>query len=62
MSRFFSLLLCQIKIIDFDLRKKCLEMMVKKDANGFAIGGLAGGEAKTDFFKIVRYCCKFLPR
>ncbi len=37
-------------------------MMVKKDANGFAIGGLAGGEAKTDFFKIVRFCCERLPR
>lgn len=45
-----------------DLRKRCLEEMVKKDANGFAIGGLAGGEAKTDFFKVVRFCCEYLPR
>lgn len=43
--------------IDLDLRKRCLDGMVQKDANGFAIGGLAGGEAKTDFFKVVRFCC-----
>ena len=36
--------------------------MVTKDANGFAIGGLAGGEAKKDFFKVVRFCCQYLPR
>ena len=35
--------------------------MIPKDANGYAIGGLAGGEDKSDFFKIVRYCCEYLP-
>lgn len=30
-------------------------------ANGFAIGGLSGGEAKEDFIKIVSYCTKHLP-
>jgi queuine/archaeosine tRNA-ribosyltransferase len=34
-----------------------LEILKSKDANGYAIGGLAGGEAKSDFFKIVRLCC-----
>lgn len=48
--------------IDLDLRKRCLDKMVKIDANGFAIGGLAGGEAKTDFFKVVRFCCEYLPK
>lgn len=48
--------------VDFELRKKCLDEMVHKDANGFAIGGLAGGEAKSDFFKIVRFCCEYLPK
>eukprot|EP00919_Chromeraceae_sp_WS-2016_P039999 GHVR01095425.1.p1 GENE.GHVR01095425.1~~GHVR01095425.1.p1 ORF type:complete len:144 (+),score=21.47 GHVR01095425.1:4503-4934(+) len=47
--------------IDFKLRKKCLEEIIPKDANGYAIGGLSGGEKKTDFFKIVRYCCEHLP-
>ncbi len=36
--------------------------MVKKDVSGYAIGGLAGGEAKADFFKIVRFCCDYLPK
>lgn len=43
--------------IDPELRKRCLEGLISKDANGYAIGGLAGGEAKIDFFKIVRLCC-----
>lgn len=43
--------------IDVDLRKRCLEKLVEKDANGYAIGGLAGGEAKSEFFKTVRLCC-----
>lgn len=29
--------------INFDLRRRCLEGIITKDANGFAIGGLAGG-------------------
>ena len=29
--------------IDPDLRKRCLEALISKDANGYAIGGLAGG-------------------
>jgi queuine tRNA-ribosyltransferase len=29
--------------IDFNLRKKCLEKLIKCEANGFAIGGLSGG-------------------
>ena len=33
--------------IDYQLRKDCLEAMVKVDANGYAIGGLAGGEHKV---------------
>ncbi len=44
------------------MRKRCLEKFLTKDANGFAIGGLAGGEAKSDFFKIVRLCCEYLPK
>ena len=29
--------------------------MVKRDTPGYAIGGLSGGEAKDDFWKMVRY-------
>jgi len=39
-----------------------MEILVQKNANGYAIGGLAGGEAKSDFFRIVRLCCDYLPK
>ena len=32
------------------MRKKCIDALVSKDTNGYAIGGLAGGEEKTDFW------------
>ena len=31
------------------------------DAPGYAIGGLAGGESKEDFWKVVDHCCRALP-
>lgn len=31
--------------------------MTKFNANGYAIGGLSGGEAKEDFVKVVNFCC-----
>jgi len=36
--------------LDFELRKKNLDALVERDAAGYAIGGLAGGEEKV--FKI----------
>ena len=35
--------------------------MIKKNANGYAIGGLAGGEDKNDFWRTVKLCCDTLP-
>ncbi len=43
--------------IDMDLRKYCLDKMGSLDVNGYAIGGLSGGENKEDFVKIVDLCC-----
>lgn len=45
------------------LRAQCLELMTKRDEQlpGYAIGGLAGGEDKHDFWKVVAYCCERLP-
>lgn len=45
------------------LRDVCATGMLERDANlpGYAIGGLAGGEAKDAFWKVVDYCCKRLP-
>ena len=42
--------------LDFELRKICLDKLVSVNAPGYAIGGLAGGEEKDDFWKIVNFC------
>ena len=45
------------------LRDVCLEGMLRRDANlpGYAIGGLAGGEEKDAFWRVVDFCCARLP-
>ncbi len=35
--------------------------MSKRDLNGYAIGGLAGGEDKDDFWRTVKVCTDLLP-
>eukprot|EP01012_Entosiphon_sulcatum_P056589 TRINITY_DN80283_c0_g1_i1.p1 TRINITY_DN80283_c0_g1~~TRINITY_DN80283_c0_g1_i1.p1 ORF type:complete len:390 (+),score=52.51 TRINITY_DN80283_c0_g1_i1:274-1443(+) len=47
-----------------ELRTACIEEMVKRDAHlgGYAIGGLSGGEAKDDFWRIVAHCTARLPK
>lgn len=45
-----------------DLRKKCLEEMIKRDAKGYAIGGLSGGEKKDEFWRTVSFCTDYLPK
>lgn len=49
--------------LDLDLRKQCCEEMIKRDTPGIAIGGLSGGEAKSDFCKVSVYRAKdvFVP-
>lgn len=47
---------------DDQLRIKCLEAFSKLNANGFAIGGLSGGENKMDFIRTVSLCCEHLPK
>lgn len=36
--------------------------MVKRGCPGYAVGGLSGGEAKDDFWKVVHHCTSLLPR
>ena len=36
--------------------------MVKRGLPGYAVGGLSGGEAKDDFWKVVHHCTSLLPR
>ncbi|CAG9567041.1 unnamed protein product [Danaus chrysippus] len=40
-------------LLNADLRKQSAEEHMTKDVNGFAIGGLSGGEAKDDFWPMV---------
>ncbi|KAK5467559.1 hypothetical protein LTS15_000532 [Exophiala xenobiotica] len=47
--------------LDLDMRRQCCEAMVKRDTPGIAIGGLSGGEAKSEFCKVVDTCTDLLP-
>ena len=43
------------------MRKKCCDEMIKRNTPGYAIGGMAGGEDKDDFWRTVSQCCQLLP-
>jgi len=43
------------------MREWCIAEMVKRDAPGYAIGGLAGGEDKHSFWRVVAHNCARLP-
>lgn len=45
-----------------ELRERCLAAMVARNTPGYAIGGLAGGESKEDFWRIMAMCTPHLPR
>lgn len=47
--------------VDDELRKLCCDMMSKRNLPGYAIGGLAGGEDKEDFWRTVKVCTDLLP-
>jgi queuine tRNA-ribosyltransferase len=44
------------------MRERCIEQMVKRNLPGYAIGGLAGGEDKERFWRVVAHNAKRLPR
>lgn len=46
---------------DLKQREICVAEMVKRNTPGYAIGGMAGGESKDDFWKTVATCCDLLP-
>lgn len=50
--------------LDEKLRDECLDSMLKRDPwlPGYAIGGLAGGESKDAFWKVIKHCCDRLPK
>jgi len=43
------------------MREYCISEMIKRDAPGYAIGGLAGGEDKDSFWRVVAHNCAALP-
>ncbi|XJO76257.1 hypothetical protein BDV3_006807 [Batrachochytrium dendrobatidis] len=47
--------------LDERLRRTCIQEMTKRNANGYAIGGLSGGESKDTFWRIVSLCTDLLP-
>lgn len=40
------------------LREYSLKEMIKRDLPGYAIGGLSGGEAKNEFWRVVEQCTR----
>jgi tRNA-guanine family transglycosylase len=48
--------------LDPALRRQCCDEMCKRDAPGFAIGGLSGGEDKQSFWRVVKLCAEILPK
>ncbi|EPQ66536.1 Bgt-3317 [Blumeria graminis f. sp. tritici] len=47
--------------LDLELRRECCKEMIKRDTPGIAIGGLSGGEAKSDYCRVVDTCTGLLP-
>lgn len=47
--------------LDRDLRTISLEQLTTRELPGFAIGGLAGGEEKDQFWRVVEQCTAVLP-
>ena len=45
-----------------DLRKHCVEELVKMDFDGYSIGGTSVGEDKPTMYKMVTYATKYLPK
>lgn len=43
------------------LRDQCLDALIARDLPGYAIGGLAGGESKDAFWRVVAKCTAKLP-
>ncbi|CAH1996162.1 unnamed protein product [Acanthoscelides obtectus] len=45
-----------------DLRRISAKDLTQRVVNGYAIGGLSGGESKDEFWKIVHLCTDLLPK
>ena len=60
----FGILQGGLDISNGGLRDICINEMLKRDKyiSGYAIGGLAGGEDKSSFWKVVEHATKRLPK
>lgn len=47
--------------INYEMRKRSAEELIKLDFDGYAIGGLAVGESKEEMYECLDYACDFLP-
>jgi queuine tRNA-ribosyltransferase len=47
--------------IDLDLREQCIEKLIGMDFNGYALGGLSIGEAKSDMYNVLKFTTPRLP-
>ena len=47
--------------LDPEPRIKCSNEMTKRNAPGFAIGGLSGGETKDEFWRVIHNSAPLLP-
>ena len=45
-----------------DLRKHCVEELVKLDFDGYSVGGTSVGEDKPTMYRMVNYATKYLPK
>ena len=45
-----------------DIRRHCVEELVKMDFDGYSIGGTSVGEDKSTMYKMVEYSTEYLPK
>ncbi|XP_077257568.1 tRNA-guanine transglycosylase [Temnothorax americanus] len=48
--------------LDPELRSECARQLIKREVNGYAVGGLSGGESKDDFWRMVHLSTNILPK
>eukprot|EP00095_Tigriopus_kingsejongensis_P004953 snap_masked-scaffold96_size378025-processed-gene-0.5 protein:Tk04953 transcript:snap_masked-scaffold96_size378025-processed-gene-0.5-mRNA-1 annotation:"probable queuine trna-ribosyltransferase" len=48
--------------LDEEKRRDCARQLIQRDTPGFAVGGLSGGEAKDEFWRMVHVSTDELPR
>ncbi|EZA50132.1 hypothetical protein DMN91_000702 [Ooceraea biroi] len=47
--------------LDPELRSECARQLTEREVNGYAVGGLSGGESKDDFWRMVHLSTSILP-